>query len=176
MFEIGDEVWLASFDSVEKTKPCPDCCGEKHLTVILGDKSQVEIPCATCSAGYEPSVGYVVYREYTPQTELIKICGIETKIEREGLKTQYYFESCRFVDSDFVFSRREEALVKAEKLKEKHNQEEQDRFKRKESTNHTWAWNVTYHRRCIKRAEKDLEYHKSKLQVAQSHAKVEKPK
>ena len=34
---------------------------------------------------------------------------------------------------------------------------------------HTWAWNVTYHRGCIKRAESDLAYHAAKLAVAKEN-------
>ena len=36
----------------------------------------------------------------------------------------------------------------------------------------SWAWNATYHRGCIRQAEKDLEYHRAKLAVALEHKKA----
>ena len=44
----------------------------------------------------------------------------------------------------------------------------------KEKPARSWAWHVTYHRREIKRAERDLEYHTRALGIAKEKAKVKK--
>ena len=61
-------------------------------------------------------------------------------------------------------------------LAKEHNQEELAKIYRKEKNNHTWSWNAHYHRDCIRRAEKDLIYHKAKLEVAKVKTKEEKRK
>ena len=47
-------------------------------------------------------------------------------------------------------------------------------MKRKEKDTKTWAWNVHYHRKEIREAQKRIEYHTSKLNVAKLHVKAEK--
>ena len=63
-YKIGDTVWYAQLKSVTKSVKCPDCFGDKFLTVIKGDSSQVTIDCAGCSSGYNPPNGYVNYTAY----------------------------------------------------------------------------------------------------------------
>jgi hypothetical protein len=49
--------------------------------------------------------------------------------------------------------------------------QEEHRLATREKPTRTWAWNATYHRGCIRKAEHDLEYHRSKLTVALIHKK-----
>jgi hypothetical protein len=180
MFKVGDRVYLASMEAHEITVPCPDCVGKKYLTVILGDGTNVTIDCCTCQAGYDPPIGYVKYRGYRPLPEVqeITIDGVEYQkegdkyvaVEYEYNKSSY---SWRTTKADRVFSNKEDAQAKAESMAKEASEKALSKFLSKEKPTHTWAWNATYHRKEMKRANEDFEYHKAKLEVAKTHTKEE---
>ena len=60
MFKIGDKVFQANYGRHERWIVCPDCLGTKHVKVILGDGTEVQIECGGCDpGGYEPSLGRI---------------------------------------------------------------------------------------------------------------------
>jgi hypothetical protein len=166
--KIGDTAWHAEHNSIEKQRTCPDCFGKKKLTVILGDDSRVEIDCTGCVRGYDPPRGYVTYHEYSPAVHPVVI----DRVEESSDGITYGFNGCYRTKE--LFLARDVAEARAKTLAEEYNEGELKRFQKKEKDSHTWAWHVTYHRRCIKQAEKDLEYHSAKLGIAQKKAKEDK--
>ena len=158
--KLGDKVWYASIKTIEKSVVCPECFGKKYLTVILGDDSQVTIDCAGCSKGCEPPRGVVFYWSSDINVSLVEI----EKIEIRKDKVEYGFNGYCIANSDYIFTTKKEAEIKAKELSKEHNKKELERIYRKEKNNHTWAWNVHYHQRCIKACEKDLLYHKAKIE------------
>ncbi len=173
-FAIGDTAWTGRYERKERWIPCPDCCGQKALTVILGDGSQVSIDCICAWPAYGARAGSVVTYDYDPVVEQIVIDGIEVRM---GRPTEYKFNatecSYRTVNETNVFHDREGAMARAMERKAEQEAEEAKRMASKEKGDHTWAWNVTYHRRELKRAIHGVEYHTAKLNVAK--AKTEKP-
>lgn len=179
MFKIGDKVWRASHGTAEKKVLCPECFGKTYLTVILGDDSRVNIPCVACSRrdqySYEEySTGYVYYYEWFSKPELLEITGIEINPGNIEYRSHTGTGSWYSLKEEDIFLTEEEAKVRANELSAQHNQEELEKINRKEKHNRTWAWNLHYHRDCIKRAERDLAYHKSKFEVAKLRSKEEK--
>lgn len=167
-FDIGQEVWTSGYSRREKQKTCPDCFGKKFLTVILGDDSRVYIDCAGCSRGYESPCGYVTDYEYGERVEPRTITGMEINEEHGDQVIRYKF-SCYTFESDLVFATREEAQEKSIELGKAQKLDDEKRMlTQKENRQRTWSWNATYHRSEIKRLEKDLAYHKEKLNVAAS--------
>ncbi|MBU1067332.1 hypothetical protein KKE60_06065 [Patescibacteria group bacterium] len=161
-YKISDKVWYAQGKRIEKRVPCPDCFGQKALTVIRGDGSQVSIECVGCATGYEPPRGYITFYEQIGDV-------LEVTIDRIGetaLETEYGFKGCYYVKETDLFAAKEDAEQRALVLAEEHNQEELNKINQKEKHNRSWAWNVHYHNDCIVRAEKQLAYHKAKLAVA----------
>ena len=75
--QIGDIAWHAESGTRQETEVCPECCGKKYLTVILGDDSQVTIDCAGCASGYDPSKGYVSYWAHSAKVRQVMISGME---------------------------------------------------------------------------------------------------
>jgi hypothetical protein len=65
-----------------------------------------------------------------------------------------------------VFDSEQEALEYAKALRDAHEADERRRILAKEKDTRSWAWNATYHRKRIKEAEKQIAYHRSKLEVA----------
>lgn len=169
IYNIGDQVWCACTGTKEKSKPCPECFGKKYLTVILGDDSQVTIPCAGCAAGFDPSKGYVTYFEYSIDVFLGSIEKVE--IERGGvsysMSNHYYFKD------DEVFETKEEAEVKAKEKADKFTKQELARIHRKDIRYHTWSWHVHYHRKQIRDCEETLKYAKKNLDAAKIKSKTE---
>ena len=167
-FNIGDWVWIAESGSTQKYKICPDCMGKLYLTVILGDNSQVTIPCATCAPGIEPPTGKVSYYEWDASVRT----AIVRKIEIEaGKPVEYYLDQCGYAKEYNVFATKEDAEIRAKELQKQHNEEEAKKVYQKDKNNHTWAWHVRYHREQIKRAQYELEYHTAKLQAAKTKTK-----
>jgi len=176
-YKIGDKVWYATTRTVQKTMPCSECFGKKHLIVILGDDSQVPIPCVSCdfrdenSFGYDSYPhGYVHYYEFEAKAKEVVI----SKVEMDANHVEYRFDGGYCMDEDRAFDTEQEAIQKAAELAAKHNEEEQAKIYRKEKHNRTWAWNLHYHRDCIKRAERDLAYHTAKAYYAKTQVKEEK--
>lgn len=165
-FNIGDKVWYAERFSTEERVTCIDCQGKRALTVIMGDGSHVSIDCSLCARGYEPPRGYITYSKQVADVRQVAI----TRIEQGPDKIEYGADGY-FYRSQDVFATREEAQMRAEELAEEFNREELERINSKEKPDRNWRWHVRYHRECIRRAEKELEYHRAKLAVAKVKAK-----
>jgi len=170
-FNIGDVVWIVDTGITQKWMMCPDCMGKKFLTVILGDGSKVTIDCAGCQAGFDPPTGKVSYYEWSANTKCSIVRKVEIEVAAGKTKITYGFEDRGYVDESDVFKTIEEAMARAKELAEERNKAEIERISTKEKPAHTWSWNACYHRRQIKEAERNLEYHKAKLEVAKTKAK-----
>ena len=171
-FNVGDFAWIAFAGQVEKSVTCPDCFGQKALTVILGDKSKVSVDCTGGQVGYDPPRGYILIHEFQSDTKQIQIDGIEYGI---GQETEYKYEMSlngnfyRAAKESDLFMTRDEAFNRAEELCKKHRQEELNCLNNlKEQQHRSWAWNATYHRKCLKEALRQVEYHTAKLNVAET--------
>ena len=167
-YKIGDVVWYAKVQCYEASEPCPDCFGQRALTVIKGDGSQVSIECAGCATGYEPAKGYIKYSAWRPDVAQTSITRIEMKADGSCEYGHGYSYSSQ---EDELCENEADAIRKAEERMAEHNAQEIARIHQKEKHNRTWSWNAHYHRSCIKRAEKDLAYHTAKLSVAKVKAK-----
>jgi len=166
MFQLGDYVYRAKLQTSKVEVKCPDCFGRRALRVILGDDSEVTIECAGCSLGYDPPRGYVQEDRTQPVVEQVQITKVEMETNN-GIPVTYYGGEglYRTVEAD-LFTNAETAQVRAYTLQLEQEQEKRNSMQRKDKTTRDWAWHVTYHRRCVKQAQKELEYHTAKLAVA----------
>lgn len=168
MFKVGDKVWLVNSGTQQRYVDCPDCFGQCALTVIMGDGSQVSIECDCCKEGYLGSRGQVKVYDWLCDVVSDFVKGIEI----DGDSVRYKLNHHYFPDA--VFATKEEAEVEAAKVLAKHQADEEHRFnhvKDREVRNRTWAFSVSYHRRCAKEAARQLEYHDGRLAVAKKKAK-----
>lgn len=168
--KLGDQVWVAIARGQRKKITCPDCFGTGQLDVILKDGTTHSIDCRGCEQGYLGPQGTIETWEYEPSVEMHTI----TKIEQDIGRPPEYWAGHFCYKADEVFLSRDGAVARAAVLAEQQAQEEADRMKRKEKDTKTWAWNVHYHRKEIREAQKRIEYHTSKLNVAKLHVKAEK--
>lgn len=168
-FQIGDTIWFASTGTREKRIVCPDCEGSRYIRVILADDIDRTIDCNCCERGWEGSRGTLYGYEHFAEAALGVIKGAAINSEGEEV-----YSGDGFYEKEEVFATKEEADEVAEILALERTESEEKRMRAKEKEERTWAWNVTYHRRAIKQAEKDLAYHSAKLDVARQYVKVVK--
>lgn len=172
-FKIGDSVFCASYGMRQVYKTCEDCGGTMTMRVILFDGTEHVIECECCRAGWQGSIGKVQTYETWPSVETRIVSGMEIN----GETIRYRFggsNSYNTFDAENVFSTREAAEARADYLADEQKKIEDERFKQKFKNNKTWSWHVHYHRRQIKDAMKNVEYHTSKLNEAKKHVKEEK--
>jgi hypothetical protein len=103
--------------------------------------------------------------EYEPAVEILQVEYIDS---RDGI-VRYNYR-----DNYVVFADHLSAAKRAIDLLEEYQTKETERLAAKEQPKRTWAWNVRYHRGCLKEAQRQIEYHTSKLNAALTHAKEEK--
>lgn len=169
-FEIDEWVWFATTESHQRPEKCPDCQGNRYLTVTMGDGSTVTIDCSLCSVGYEPPRGIVMVNEYTISAGHDYIKGFE--VTEEGVS--YHLGSRYRMSESDLFKTKEEAELRSEALRSAQTAAEMASWQRKEKDTNTWAWNVRYHRAALKEAHRNMEYHSRKLEAARVHMKQER--
>jgi hypothetical protein len=169
-FNLGDEVWVVHMVTKMIKETCPDCFGDKLLTVVLGNGEVVAIDCSRCGQGYNPPTGVVEIRTFGPDVKQGVIAGVEISEQKEKYQLSASDSISDFsyysYDVDNIFLDRERAEERAKERAEELSQQQREKILRKERDGRTWAWNVSYHRHEIRRAEKSIEYHKEKLGIA----------
>lgn len=172
-YEIGQRLWWPKFEHEEERVTCPDCGGTGRLRVTFHDETEVSIDCQNCAKGYEPPKGYLVIAVRVPRVQQVTVRGVELKDDETF---EYRTTGSWCIPENKLFTRSEAAMAAAKQIAVVADQAERDKIQTKERDTRSWAWNATYHRREIKRAEKDLTHHKAKLAVADLKAKLEKKK
>jgi len=171
-FEVGQKIWIAEFSPLAPEHvTCPDCGGTGRLRVSFHDETQVSIDCRNCAPGYEAPTGWIIVHRQKASARQATITGLEMN----GTKVRWHAdgtENCwRQVDDDEVFDTEADAIAFAQRKAKEWEDRERAKIFEKEKDSKTWAWNASYHRRCLKEAQRQVEYHTSKLNVASLKAK-----
>ena len=174
-FGVGDWVWHATFESHEKWVKCPHCLGYKWAKVTFGDGSEVTVDCGGCESGYNPPSGVVRTYDHEAQADYVVVEGIEIHRScQEGMPefvVRYSLSNHRGGDEQNVFDNEQDAKERAVTLAQEWTALELKRLGSKDRPSRSWAQNASYHRRSLKTAQRDVEYHTSKLDAAKAHAK-----
>lgn len=171
MFDIGDKVWVPRVGRTKSYITCPYCMGNKYLTVILGDGTQVKSDCSGCREGLFPE-GKISVWDFGANVEEITITGVEINLKNGKREVEYHHgDSGCFTCYTNVFSTKEEAMGYARSMADEERKHEHEKLESKEHPSKTWAQNAISHLESIRRIEKDLEYHKKKLEIANGHIK-----
>jgi len=166
-FEIGQQVWRPSFDNEPAYITCPDCGGSGRLRVTFHDETQVSIECKNCSVGYDPPSGRIKCYNRMPRAELETITGCEIG----GGKVEWRTSGTYRVDASELFDNEADCMIAAMAKAAQFDADDRQRILTKEKDTRSWAWNASYHRKCIKEAQRQIEYHTAKLNVAKVKAK-----
>ena len=173
-FNLGDNVFRATWDSEPAYITCPDCGGTKFVTVRLWDGTEHTLDCDGCKKGYYPPSGTVLYYKRTPAAKSCIITGIS--IEAKDNKIEYTCEgeyTYRCDQSD-LFRDQAICLKYAEKKAKEAEEREKENELKKVKAHRNWSWHVHYYRRQIRDAKKTIERAEAALSVARVKAKEEK--
>lgn len=169
-FSIGDTVYQSQAGQEKIWVTCPECLGSGCLRVIMGDDSEVSIPCVCCERGYEGSLGRIQSYQFMARTTEHIITGVDAQMREGRLRVRYSF-GCYSTEEENVFTTRGEALLRSDILVSEHEAEETKRLKYKEKQTKTWAWNVSYWRGVIRRAKEEIIRAEARLAVAPKNLK-----
>jgi hypothetical protein len=161
-YQIGQQVWRASFDISESYVTCPDCAGSGIARVMLPDDTIVSIECEGCRRGYYPPTGRISTHGRKPTARPTSITGLEMR----GGKTEWQTVDSYRVDEEDLFDNEEDAFARATQIAAEHDRQERERINHKEKPLKSWAWHARYHKKCIQDAEKQIAWHTAKLAVA----------
>jgi hypothetical protein len=182
-YNIGDVIYIGKWEAYEIHESCPDCGGTLKIKVILFDGTEYLIDCEGCKRGWQGPTGYVRRNGFRATVTEAIIQGIELGCWSDN-KGQWTYQvgledgyTCRsHILESQIFVTEQDALNFAIAKGKQLEIEDAARVFLKDKPDKTWAWNVTYHRREIKRAQRDLEYHTRKLEAAKNKVKEESDK
>ena len=171
-FQIGDTAYYASIDSRQVWITCPECLGSGRLRVILGDNSEVSIACVCCERGYEGSPGKIQTYKFMATVARVVIRGVETEMRDDKFHVTYKFNGGYLSEGERLFENPDDAQRRAEELAVEHENEQAERLRHKEKQTKTWAWNVSYWRGEIRRANETIKRCTARLNVAPKNPKA----
>lgn len=163
---IGQTVyWIESNTHFAKSIPCPMCFGKRFVTIILGDDSRTEIECGMCTHGLDRPSGFSKTWDAEASIYSGVITGIST---REGIKYEVghrtiYAHECFNSEKD-AEPARDVALKEAQDRRAKWQEDNFVNCKKKQ------IWSAGYHRERIKDAERNIEWHRMRLNMIKDRA------
>lgn len=160
---IGDKVWWATCGTREVEVPCPVCFGNRKVTLILGNGEHIETGCEYCEKDFESSRGYTTEYQRFSEVKEVSITGKEVREDEGGRMVEYrYLNYC--LDDRNAFSTREDAetAVKAMISEYEDSEVKRQAYKKKKNQSH-YSWSVGYHRKRLKDAQREVEYHSRKI-------------
>ena len=172
-FNIGDSVFKGEYGKVETHVSCPDCGGTRHVTVVLHDQTEIQIECGGCDpGGYRGPTGTVTQYVFTTIAKPFTVTGFTIREGSVEYELNNYGGGFYYTAKEGeLFSNSSDAMSAAETQRIEHEAEENKRLMAKTKDAKSWAWNATYHRKCIKDHERQLEYHRSKVKICESKGK-----
>ena len=173
-FQIGDVVWRAANKTRPVYYPCLECAGKGYLTVILGDDTQVTVECECCRRGYEGSHGDHQKYEYYDAVESGTVSGVEVSEGTYEYRVPADNGGHYCVQESDLFTDEASATVRAQELAVERTKEQAALLCLKHNKSRTWAWNVSYHRKAIRDAEKTILHHTEQLNYAKTREKEDK--
>lgn len=160
---LGDKVYLASFQYTRVKKTCPICLGKLSVIVILGNGDQVESECVYCESGFEVR-GYIQEYEYVPDVRQIEITGKDVHEDSEGKRIEYRHNTYSLYLGESIFLTEEEAVARVEELIR--NKEEEDLKRRelaKDGRLKSLSQNIGYYQKKKREALKEIEWADKKI-------------
>lgn len=158
-FQIGDVYWLPSTLPRNETIPCPICAGEKVVTVLAAAE-HFRVECDACGLGYEGPRGWVTEWHHDPHAvpftiaEVVRVDGDTWTVKSSaGLEARF---------SDLRTTEEGALATSADAYRKQEERNMSQRRHRRKGVSKA-AWTVRYHTDAIKKLERELAYHRSKI-------------
>ena len=158
-FEFGQQVWIATASAyARKEIKCPVCDGKCNVVLILGSGERVPVLCEFCQHGSDEPSG--VACAHSPASSIRP--ATVTGLYRNGDKWEVQCGSPSAEREVFATEAEAEArrIVLHAEAEEEAKRNFEGQFK---NARGKYSWTVGYHRGCIKRLRRQLEWHESRL-------------
>ena len=159
-FAIGQTLWTARTSPQQATIACPVCFGKRVIRVELGNGELVPINCDGCGLGYEGPRGIITEYDHSPAADPFTIAEVvafqnnEWTFKSDDGKTAY---------NTGLYLTKSEALAESQKrCDEFHERNIMTRGGKRAGVKKA-GWTVRYHRREIANLERDLAWHRAKV-------------
>lgn len=175
-FRVGDEAWFARWTPRQVRIPCPVCFGNRSVTIVLGDGTQVIAACRYCEAGFDGPQGSTVEYEHDPIAQRVTVREVHVDEQHgpEGTERRVRYllgSDAGWADAEDMFTGEAEALAraKARTLEVFAYEDSAERKRlRKTSALSDAIWAVGYHRREAARCRKEAERHEARSVLAKA--------
>jgi len=172
-FNFGDYVFHARLESTTEQAVCPDCDGDRYLTMIYKGET-FTFDCEGCRRGWMGSTGTRDRYIYAPSILEGNVEGVERDIyEPHGFEYRMRSGSNSFwiLKEEDTFATREEAEARVIVLKAERDEAEAKRILAKTKPTRSWIWHIRYYQGEIRRAQETIERATLQLNAARKHAK-----
>jgi hypothetical protein len=179
-FKVGEQAWFARWTPRKVTIACPVCFGNRSVTVILGDGTQVIAACRYCGAGFDGPQGSTVEYEHDPIAQRVTVREVHVDEQRGGAgverRVRYLLgDEAGWADAEDMFTDEAAALARAKaRTLEVFAWEDSAERKRhrKSSALSDAIWAVGYHRREAVKCRKEAERHESRAALARARGET----
>ncbi len=158
---VGATVYVArAWSHGDHRAPCPVCYGKLFVILELGNGERLPVECDGCGRGFGGPQGWVNEPQAKSSVETTRVTGFRLMGDRwriltDGHEVEWGVEA--FATEAEADARRE--VLYAEAVKDAAEQAYRTASAKRKSV----TWTVRYHRDCLKKAQKDVEYHQRKL-------------
>ncbi len=161
-FEIGQEWWLPVAHPRQIEVPCPVCFGNLAVEVILGNGERVGVPCDGCGHGFDGPRGVIEEWSHEPSAQKFVIAEVSSM--HGG---RWALNSVTGAYAQFEDLKRTEAEAMAQAVQNAAAQEESNMRSRQRTRKNVQksTWSVRYHREQIKDLERQLLWHRGKIEA-----------
>lgn len=164
--EFGTTYYVPRHMAVQKQIPCPVCAGKREVELIDGYGVSWMVDCEACGRGYEGSQGTIT--EYVCEPAAVPFTPVKLS-SMHGEDSIYVADLLGEIQNvKNLFADRAEAEAQSKKLMEAWQEDNHKRSAHigtRAKTNA--AWSVRYHNECIKKAQRQIEWHLSKVRAKQ---------
>lgn len=163
-FTIGATMYLPNNGTEQVRIVCPVCFGKLAITVVLGNGEEVGVPCESCGIGFNGPRGYIEEWVHEPRVAPFVIAELESY--RGGDEPEWYLRS---IDGsaaywkDLSATEAEAMVVATARADAQHERNMETRQHKKRSVKRE-GWTVRYHREQIESLERQLAWHRAKVQ------------
>lgn len=167
-FAIGEELWLADYDSVAQWDLCPVCFGGLKVKMTLGNGNEHMLDCAFCSPGYGAPQGKV----HEHRTRFKPRRFIAESVTMSG-SDFYYQEGHTNAQAEKLSRDRATCEAMCDKMNaEQIAQEERRTVANLQSKKRGMVWSVGYWRNNLKKAEHEVDRLKEHLGIVIENKKA----
>lgn len=159
-FALNSVVYHVKPTPTETYALCPDCAGSKTVIMVCNSGESFLIACRTCSAGIEPSSGYIKKTVYQADVEKVTLRTVALDYDGKFVYSpQAPDATCKTIlRTENLFESEVLAKERAVQVTEKLQQESDQRILYSIASNRRDnAWTVSYWRDRIRRLKKELE-------------------